>query len=672
MRKYIALSFLLLSMSLLTQTIKAQELSHKPFKRADSFFGLHFDFHATDKDNKIGETMTEELVDSMLTLIKPDFIQVDCKGHPGISSYPTKVGNPAPGFVKDPYPIWRKATAKHGVGLFVHYSGVIDQEAVTKHPDWAALDQDGKIRSGKNSVRGPYVDQLLIPQMKELIDNYQIDGAWVDGESWALELDYSKYMLDAFHRETGISSTPHSEKDLGWQGFRSFNRNSFRKYISHYVDELHQYDPNFQIASNWAFSSFMPRPVDVKVDFISGDFDPNNSLYSGLYESRCIAPQGKPWDLMAWSFTHDNEGCFVYKSPVQLKQAAATVISMGGGFQIYSTQNRDASIKPWLFGTLKSVGDFCRDRQPYCQNAKPVPQIALLYSTANFEKNSEPLYSNSGKISDPLKGMLNLLLDSRNAVEILMEHHLEKRIDEYPLVVIPETQYLTDEFKKVLLGYVNKGGNLLIVGAEATAMFADQLNVELTGSASYVTKNLAWNGQLAGVRGLVQPFKLRPATETMGKIYDEPDFRFQSSPAATIATYGKGKIAGIYFSIGKYYLKMNNPVYRDFVNALVKKLFTDQKVEVTGSEDVVVTVNKLGNKLAVNLINMSGPHANTRVARYDNIPAIGPLVVKIRTENKPSKVMLQPGNRSLKYSYSNGMVTTTVDKVDIHSILVVE
>ena len=149
MRKCIALSFLLLSMSLLTQTIKAQELSHKPFKRADSFFGLHFDFHATDKDNKIGETMTEELVDSMLTIIKPDYIQVDCKGHPGISSYPTKVGNPAPGFVKDPYPIWRKATSKHGVGLFVHYSGVIDQEAVKKHPDWAAHDQDGKIRSGK-------------------------------------------------------------------------------------------------------------------------------------------------------------------------------------------------------------------------------------------------------------------------------------------------------------------------------------------------------------------------------------------------------------------------------------------------------------------------------------------------------------------------------------------
>lgn len=478
----------LLSWQLIGQTNSPEK--NKFIGREKSFFGLHFDFHATENDKEIGKTFSAELIDSMLAIVKPDYIQVDCKGHPGISSYPTKVGNPAPGFVLDPYKIWREETNKHGVGLFVHYSGVIDNEAVKRHPDWGALNKDGKILEGKNSVRGPYVDKLLIPQIKELIDNYKIDGAWVDGESWALELDYSKYMLDAFQKETGITNIPRAEKDNGWYEFKNYNRNSFRKYIAHYVDELHNYNPQFQITSNWAFSSFMPKPIDVNIDFISGDFEPNNSLYSGLFEARCIAPQGKPWDLMVWSFTHDDNGCHVYKSPLQLQQAAATVISMGGGFQIYSMQNRDASIRPWLFNTLKSVGDFCRERQPFCQYAKPVPQIALLYSTANFEKNSEPLYSSSGRIHDPLRGMLNLLLDSQNAVEILMEHHLEKRINEYPLVVIPETQFLTEDFKKVLLNYAEAGGNLLVVGADAVKMFAEPLGVELTDTASFVVKNI--------------------------------------------------------------------------------------------------------------------------------------------------------------------------------------
>lgn len=640
--------------------------------RANSFFGLHFDFHATQKDDQIGKSFSAETIDSMLTLIKPDYIQVDCKGHPGISSYPTKIGNSAPGFVKDVYKIWREVTAKHGVGLFVHYSGVIDNEAARKHPEWAAVNRDGKISEANISVLSPYVNELLIPQMKELIDNYKIDGAWIDGESWALGLDYSKKMLEAFHNETGITSVPYYSNDKYMLEFKTFNRNVFRKYIAHYVDEIHKYNPEFQITSNWAFSSFMPRSIDVNIDFISGDFDPNNSLYSGLFESRCIASQGKPWDLMVWSFTHDNEGAHIYKSPVQLKQAAAVVISMGGGFQMYSTQNRDASIKPWIFETLHSVSEFCRERQPFTQNAKPIPQIALLYSTANFEKNSEPLYSSSGFIQDPLKGMLNLLLDSQNAVEILMEHHLEKRINEYPLVVIPETQYLSEDFKKVLLSYVNNGGNLLIVGAEATRMFADQLNVEMKDTASVVVKNLAWNGNMVGLSGLYQPFSPKISAETFGQIYNEPDFRFTSSPAATIAQFGKGKIAGVYFSIGKNYLRMNNPVYRNFINALVKKLFPNPKVEISCNENVVLTVNQLENKLAINLINLSGPHANTRVARYDNIPSIGPFDVKVKVSSKPTQVMLEPENISLKYSYENGEIKVKINKLDIHSIIIVK
>lgn len=663
---------LITSVIILAGTLPAQINENPKFiGREKSFFGLHFDFHAVNSDSAIGKTFDAGTIDSMLTLIKPDYIQVDCKGHPGISSYPTKVGNPAPGFVKDPYEIWRRVTAKHGVGLFVHYSGIIDFEAVKKHPEWGVLDKEGKIIEGKNSVRGPYVDKLLIPQLKELTDNYKIDGAWVDGESWALELDYSKYMLDAFRNETGIKTVPRGSADPGWQEFRDFNRDSFRKYMAHYVDELHKYAPGFQLTSNWAFSSFIPRPVDVNIDFISGDFEPNNSLYSGLFESRCMAPQGKPWDLMVWSFAHDDNGCYVYKSLTQLKQAAAVVISMGGGFQIYSTQNRDASVKPWLFKNLQSVGNFCRERQPFCQYAKPVPQIAMLYSTENYSKNSEPLYSASGKIHDPIRGMLNLLLDSQNAVEILMEHHFEKRISEYPLVVIPEVESLTENFKKTLLEYVNAGGNLLVIGAEAAKMFAPQLGVQMKDSAFYCVRNLGWDGHMAGVRGLYQPVIPESGTETTGFLYPEPDFRFQASPAATIASYGKGKIAGVYFSLGRFYLKMKSPVYKNFINAIVRRLFPSPIVEVKGSDDVVVTVNRVNNSLAVNLINLSGPHQNIRVSCYDKIPAPGPLDVKIRYASQPEEVTLQPGNIPLKYSYKDGEITTVIDKLEIHSIIVI-
>jgi len=70
--------------------------------RTESFWGLHFDFHARANDTSVGATLTEAMLDSMLLMAKPDYIQVDCKGHPGIASYPSKVSATVESFEKDP------------------------------------------------------------------------------------------------------------------------------------------------------------------------------------------------------------------------------------------------------------------------------------------------------------------------------------------------------------------------------------------------------------------------------------------------------------------------------------------------------------------------------------------------------------------------------------------
>ena len=647
--------------------------TEKPtLRRSDSFFGLHFDFHANKNDSAVGETFTAEMIDSLLTMVQPDYIQVDCKGHPGISSYPTKVGNAAPRFVKDPLKIWREVTRKHHVALYVHYSGVWDDASAERHPAWMALDAQGKRISGKMSVKGPYVDSLLIPQFKELIDNYDIDGCWIDGECWALQADYSPEMINAFRSEAGIRQIPKAFADPGGYEFNEFNRKAFRQYVAHYTDELHRYNPEFQITSNWAFSSHMPEPVDIDLDFISGDFSHVNSAYSGLFESRCIAPQGKPWDLMAWSFAYNfGTGVPVTKSAAQLQQLAATVISMGGGYQVYFQQNRDASPQPWQFGLMKEVAGFCRERQPFCQNAKPVPQVALLYSSENYKKYTRGLYPNSS-VNDPLRGMLNLLLNGQIATEILMEHHLKGRMDAWPLIVIPECRYLAEDFKAELLTYAENGGSLMVVGTGATALFAGALNVEFPDSAAVSTQFLAYGGEMAGINTLIQPVKLKDGATACGFRYPASDLRFQSSPAASVTSYGKGKIAGVYLDISKKYTETANPVYRNFVNSIVRELFPTPVAEVKGSANVVVTVNTMDDKLAVNLINISGDHSNEKVARYDEIPPVGPLSVKIRTDRAPRKVMLQPENESLTFTFSGGVVETTIQRIGIHSVIVLE
>ena len=108
-------------------------------KRADSFFGVHFDLHASEDITDAGKTLTAAMIDTFLLKVRPDFIQIDCKGHPGISSYPTKVGYHVKGFEKDPLKLWREITEKNNVGLYMHFSGVWDGKVVKEHPDWAIV-----------------------------------------------------------------------------------------------------------------------------------------------------------------------------------------------------------------------------------------------------------------------------------------------------------------------------------------------------------------------------------------------------------------------------------------------------------------------------------------------------------------------------------------------------
>ena len=81
----------------------------KPVKtRAESFLGIHCDFHANPKDGQvIGATLKEEDVRTLCETLKPDYFQIDCKGHPGWASYPTALGNAMPKIEQDISAMWR-------------------------------------------------------------------------------------------------------------------------------------------------------------------------------------------------------------------------------------------------------------------------------------------------------------------------------------------------------------------------------------------------------------------------------------------------------------------------------------------------------------------------------------------------------------------------------------
>ena len=101
-----------------------------------------------------------------------------------------------------------------------------------------------------------------------------------------------------------------------------------------------------------------------------------------------------------------------------------------------------------------------------------------------------------------------------------------------------------------------------------------------------------------------------------------------------------------------------NDVSRRFLNDLARELFPKPMVEVKGSPDVDVVVNRLGGRLAVNLVNTAGPHQKEPI--LDSIPPVGPLEITIRTQKEPAKVTLEPAGQSLPFQYRDGAARLTL------------
>jgi len=648
-------------------TIAQTEKSTGKLKRADCFFGVHFDLHASEDITDAGKTLTPEMIDTFLIKVRPDFIQIDCKGHPGISSYPTRVGYHVKGFEKDPLKLFREITEKNKVALFMHFSGVWDGKVVKEHPSWAIIKPNGQISTEKTSFFSPYLDTYMIPQLKELSD-YGVDGAWIDGECWAVEPDYGEASLKRFTNETGISEIPRKQSDKYYPEFMEYTRSLFREHLKKYINTIHQYNPGFQITSNWAYSSLMPEKVTIDVDYLSGDVTPLNGVYRSAFEARCIAPQGKPWDLMAWGFSwNGGKMPMSIKSSVQLEQEAAQIMAMGGGVQFYFQQNRDLSLKPWLATTLSEIGQFCRARQQYCHKAKPIPQIALLYPTASFQKNGSRPYANS---TDMLQGTLNLVLDGQHPVEILMEHHLRGKMQQYPLIIIPECDSLETSFLEELRSYVSGGGHLLIIGSETARLFQKELGIKSLVKSGLTETFIAASDRIGAIRTIVDTIELLPGAETLTAFYTSNDFRDKGKNiASSFNKVGKGMVLGVYFNAGSAYLEYKSPVLRDFINNYITFLFPGQLATVTGSHLVHMTVNNLNNKMYVNLVNIAGEHTNQSAVGYDEIPRLKDLTVSIKTGNPPSRIVLQPEGRTLKFDFQKGVSKVLVPELYIHSIL---
>ena len=663
-------------------------------RREDCFFGIHSDFHARPEDNVIiGKTLKESDMREMCEMLKPDFIQIDCKGHPGWASYPTKLGNAMPQFEVDPLMLWRKVTREYSIGLYVHFSGVYDIKYCREHPEEAVLNANGEYKSSVLPM-SKYYDEFFIPQISEIVEKYEIDGIWIDGDCWSVRADYRPETISDFEKKTGINlngKAPKSKGDLYFDEYMEYTREEYRKTLRYYIDTLHAKYPRLQICSNWAFSDHMPERVCADVDFLSGDLSPINCVNSARYSGRMLAQYNMAWDLMLWNFRLSvyNTALIPPKHPVQLMQEAASVIALGGAFQDYILQFHDGGHNFVQIKNISGVAEFLRKRQPYCFKGKQVHQVAMLVSTHDRYKEMTLPFSREGM--EKLIGLTALLCDSGQSLELVSEHTLKGNYSKYPVIIVPELyDGLENDTLNELKNYALNGGSLLLVGAKTSRIFAQNgfgfksdyydaipetpnwSNCDIGHNAQAYASKMPCYFSLCGDKHGVTEGACSIVSESADEnVYGtlHNSLRGEGVPFAVEYGFGKGKIAVIGIDLGIQYHKGMQHLHRDLIKNILSKLYTPiAKIEsVCGTLELVAL--KKEDRLMLQLINVNGNHSNPREITEDMIPPVLDARISVKVDSLPEKLLLQPENRVLDYEYKDGRIYFSVDRIDIHSIV---
>lgn len=656
-------------------------------KRNESFFGIHCDFHARPWMGKIGRTLKEEDIRKICRELKPDFWQIDCKGHFGWASYPSSLSNAMP-TEGDPLKLWRKVTREEGVALYMHYSGLWDAKYCREHPEEGILNADGTYSKNIAFPLGHYLDDVMLPQISELVEKYEIDGVWIDGDCWATLVDYREETLAAFEKETGChldGKKPVTPDDLYYHEYVNYNRDIFRRYVKRYVDILHEKYPSLQITSNWLFSDMMPEKVSIGVDFLSGDVSPSDMLNSTRYAARYLQQQGLSWDIMgmAQRWNGENKPDLLPVHPVQLMQQAAATISMGGAFQFALSQYFDGSPRMISLMSFLPVAKFLKERKPYCFKGKPIPQAAMLVSTYDRYMETENLFSRGADLSDGKKGLSTLLCNIGQSLEIVSEHSLKERIKSFSMIAIPEIlNGLDPETVRLLLDYVKDGGNLLLTGVNTCRIFADagapfvaaELDDEVPTEHFFAQRNEAKDQRFFTIDGsklgcVLYPIQLigDEKCETVAKsCYCEYS---EYKPLAIISSLGKGKIAAIGFDIGQAYTYSTQYLHRELVRKIADKLYTPfARIEKAVGFVDIVCLEKEG-RILLQLMNGNGNHPNTLCDTEDFIPPLLDIELSIALDSPIKELILQPEGKTLNFSVCDGRAYTKIDRLDMHNVV---
>ncbi len=149
---------------------------------------VHLDFHTMPGIYDVGIDFDPAEFAGTLKKASIDYITVFAKCNLGFAYYPTKIGIVHPGLrKKDLLGGMVSACHREGIRVAAYFNAGLDHEHALRHREWCKVNKDGQVAEMQNMGHffrrmclNTGYRQYLLGMVKEVMDNYPVDGIFLD------------------------------------------------------------------------------------------------------------------------------------------------------------------------------------------------------------------------------------------------------------------------------------------------------------------------------------------------------------------------------------------------------------------------------------------------------------------------------------------------------------
>jgi Hypothetical glycosyl hydrolase 6 len=580
------------------------------------------------------------------------------------------------------------------------------QERIFKqHPDWFYISPKGERIINTDmyvvSINAPYVQEKAFDIIGEVIDNYAIDGVFLNMPGYQTRnayegkyhgIDQNEYDQKAFHDYSGLNlPTEEKKDDPVFQQYLAFKKATIEDWAKRLHELIRLKNKNIALCTY----------LDKNVDIIRHESQTNSLPYWPYSASDNVGNAGNSYPDHIISNASIQQISFQSRyNAVEPEEVAIRLyenIANGSGLDISLMGDMRGYEDERNFAVVKKIYALHKKFEPWFGKYQSPAQIAVI----------APGTWPSGEAMQEYRGVMLMLKEAHIPFDIVEDAQIAnraERIKQYKLIILPDITYAGAEVISTLKE-ASRGGCHLIATNKTFFDNADALqelfgakiiSSELEGSGNYLRiDNPSFFKRLKQQKMLFWKFNLGQydlslADSAMLPILSKgrpgpPEIIGGHEPTGYYGMgmkhYGKANNVILPENIGKLYYMHGYEQHKNILLDVIDHIFPQaSELLQTNAPARVETVlqyynrnipgnsnKKIADGMILHLINLTGFSGNTY---FVPLP-VDIISFRVRCTFRPSKVFTLANNRPLSFTWEDGFLSFKLSKLtDFESVVI--